>query len=377
MYDQHSARLLRSTNWRQFGALWNPDHSVRQWGQPLNQTELVALGQARLAAASTGAGVQLFMQHHPADQRAHILCRAVVSTSPGWSIDLLDADTRPTGWALKGDRGAELRCDCHCDWNASCPGVVSVPAGSIPRPPSSAPVSMRWPELPLAAPAQVEQHIEEPAACIPEGWRWPALPPANITSEDYDRGQLHPVERPYHDRAPALPAPQTCVPAARRGWFAALFTPRAETAPQVERLERIPTVGNGAGFWPAIGHEDALSWPAVQSPQWNAPELAVTSLEWMLPTPAAPLGDWENPEYRGELEAWAPDPHQPASALEWSGPPAASWEASLMPPDPILSSQAEIDAFIEMARGTAPALAEAQSDTDCQIPLLPSPEDSN
>lgn len=361
MYDQHSARLLRSTDWRRHGALRNPPASVRQWGKSLN--EAAALGQARLAAASQGSGAASFWQHHPVDQRAFILCQANASTGPGWSIDLLGEDQRPTGWALKGDRVAELHCDCHCEWNPGCPGVVSVPAGSRPPSPMPSPAPSpaaawgdRWP-APVAVAATAAPEPQQ-AVSVPDGWRWPSSVPAASYAGEADRGELHAAHEyeqnhEYH-HSPALPAPHPDpepVPLRRRGIFRALFGRREESQP--------PTVA-APQQWAEIEHQfgyenqpEAWRWPSAALPgaAWESP-LAVEhhAASWPaleLPALDAPIIGWDAP-----APAWSdPDP-------SYAAPPAPETET--------LSTQAEIDSFIEVAWETAEPAAD--------VPALPPPD---
>lgn len=216
MYDTHSAKLLKMTDWRRHGAIKHPPASLRQWGRGLNDIELAALGHARVAAALAPQGSAPFWQFHPHDQRAHILCRADVIAAGGWEILILDERSQPTGWILKADRGAELHCACHCGWNPSCPTVVSVPAGSGPAGSGPRPSPAAPSPAPVPAPVSVaeEQAPErQETALVPDGWRCPSSAPATYAGEA-DRGELHTVDQyeQHHDfhRSPAsLPAPQS------------------------------------------------------------------------------------------------------------------------------------------------------------------------
>jgi hypothetical protein len=355
MYDQHSARLLRSTDWKRLGALRNPPHSVRQWGKALNAAELAALGRARLTASTQVHASDTFWQHHPADQRAYILCAARVSSAePGWEILLLDDGQRPI-WSLKGDRGAELKCDCHCNWNESCPGVVSVPAGSVGKTDSIRRDDSFHPSMPSTAePEQV--------ASVPDGWRWPG---------EADRGVLHGQQEAHHEyqSSPALPVPQSS-PARRRGFFAALFGGAAAAPAVVEAAApSVPTAWN----WPE---------PAAGSEyrgQLHEPPAPAIEQEWQWPA-SLPGSAFESPnaiEHHGAPWDVPALPAPDTTMIGWDAPwpvwsdPEPSYAALPAPEAEPLSTQAEIDTFIEIAWETSPVIEPAP---DYDVPALPPSE---
>ena len=395
MYDQHSARLLHSTDWRRLGALWNPGPHIRQWGAPPNEAELAALGRARLAASTQVNAADIFWQHHPTDQSAFILCAARVSSvEPGWEIVLLDEQQRPF-WHLKADRGAELHCVDHCGgWQPGCRGVVSVPAGGRRERPAPPPMVGTYEPSPSPQPAaarstwrdrrrervyqrmgRTQPAVAEPQqASVPEGWRWPEPAAAEYRGEihaHHEQTNSSPAWPALHHHPVEEPAPAVEAEPARRSWLAALVGggTAAVAAPAV--VEAAPSVPS-TWQWPqpageeyrghlhepqplAIEQEwqwpDAVSGPAVESPLviehdaafWDAPAL---------PAPVDAISDWER------QEAVSGDPWPAYEAL-----PAPEPEA------PRLSSQREIDAFMEAVRDTAPPAVEAGS--AAEVPALP------
>ena len=414
MYDAYSAQLLHSTDWRRHGALWNPGPTVRQWGAPPNEVELAALGRARLTASTQVNAADIFWQHHPLDQSAFILCAARVSSvESGWEIVLLDEEQRPF-WHLKADRGAELHCVDHCGgWQPGCRGVVSVPAGGRREPPAPPPMmgmveSSPSPRPAPAAPARaswcdrrrervarqmgwaepVQAAAEPQQASVPDNWRWPSSSPASYAPVEADRGEIRaqyeqteaslawPAQ--YHlDHAEPQPAPAVEEAAPRRGFFAALFGGGAAGVAAVPAVvEAAPTVPS-TWNWPAPAGEEyrgelhapqllaieQWQWPdAVSGSAVETPQIAHYGEAWDAPALAAPDGGamgWDmEAAVTGDAESSYAIPDYPAL-------PAPEAEA--------LSSQAEIDTFIDAAWETAPTI---EADPDYDLPALPPPADA-
>ena len=417
MYDAYSVRLLHSTDWRRLGALWNPGPTVRQWGAPPNEVELAALGRARLAASTQVNAADIFWQHHPLDQSAFILCAARVSSvEPGWEIVLLDEEQRPF-WHLKADRGAELHCVDHCGgWQPGCRGVVSVPSGGRREPPAPPPmVGMAEPSpSPRPAPAtptwrdrrreRVARHMgwAQPAAtvaasqeaaaepqqavAVPEGWRWPA----SSAPVEADRGEIHAhheqTETPpawpaqYHlDHAELQPAPAVeapAAPAARRGFFASLFAGGAVAAAAPAVVEQAASAVPSTWVWPEPAGEEYRGelhepQPLAIEQQWQWPDALPGAAVESPPAIEHYPGAWNAPALTapaGVTMGW--DTQEAESSGPWP-----SYEAlpASEPETPQLSSQAEIDTFIDAAWRPAPAVETEAAPGFCP-PALPPPE---
>ena len=406
MYDPHSAQLLHSTDWRRLGALWNPGPTVRQWGAPPNEVELAALGRARLAASVQVNAADIFWQHHPDDQRALILCAARVSSvEPGWEIVLLDEEQRPF-WHLKADRGAELHCVDHCGgWQPGCRGVVSVPAGGrceppaprpmmgmgeplpSPQPAPAAPARSSWPDrrrervsrqMGWAEPVQAAAEPQQ-AAAVPDTWCWPSSAPASNAPVEADRWNLyaqHAVASPawpaqQSDHAEPQPTPSVEPAPARRGFFAALFGGAAAVPAVVEAAPSVPATWN----WPEPvadsqyrGQLHEPEPPAIEHHAWRWPDAL----------PGAAVASPQAIEHSGEAWPALPAPEHMGWDMETAvtGDPESSYAIPDYPALPApeaeaLSSQAEIDTFIDAAGETAPTI---EADPDYDLPALPPPD---
>jgi hypothetical protein len=352
-----------------------------------------------------------FQQQHPKETRAILNCVAWTSAAGGWKIDLIDTRGVRGMWVLKADLGAALICDCHCDWGPACPGVVSVPAGSVP-PPAAPPPPMQTPELvpvPSTAPAdrtgttwsdrsrEQTASAAEPATTaselqVPDGWRWPSSVPATSDPSEMDRGELH-AHRETEEGWLSLPAPEPRPPVARLqrlGVFGALFGRRPE--------EPVPAVEHQ----PAVPFE--MKWPATYPTGATLPVLSEPGepygepLYSPEPEPSAEIvGTEANP---GLLAGWlrgrrfdpsdllpAPDTH--FAALE---PPPVADSYALDHPfenhssDPAdwrggqeeqLSTSSDISKFLDdIYNAPLPALQPYDEVSDEPVPSLPAPDET-
>jgi hypothetical protein len=174
-------------------------------------------------------------------------------------------------------------------------------------------------------------------------------------SGEADRGEL----RAQYEQAETSPATGPPLPARRRP-FSRLFAP-AEAPPVVETAPSVPATW----AWPSAGEE--FRGELHQPQQWN----------W--PSDALPETAGESPQVEHYGAAWdAPALTAPeAPMIGWAEPmavwsdPGPSYEVLAAPsPETALSSQAEIDTFIDAAWETAPAI---EIDPHYDVPTLPTP----
>ena len=233
------------------------------------------------------------------------------------------------------------------------------------------------------------------AVAVPDNWRWPSSAPASTAPVEADRGELYGENHNLGenevyrqtDTSPAWPAQQYLSDHAtpstlsveqaappRRGFLAALFGGGAAAVASVPAMAEQQAAPPSTWAWPEPAGEQYRG-------ELHEPQPLAIEQEWQWPD-ALPGAAMDSPQIEYQPEFWdapalpAPDGY----AMGWDAQeaedvrPSSSYEALPVPePEvPRLSSQAEIDRFMEVARDTTPG-KEPELTTDYNALALPPP----
>ena len=220
-------------------------------------------------------------------------------------------------------------------------------------------------------------------ASVPDGWRWPEQAGAEYRGEihaHHEQAQTSPAwpAQYYLDHAEPQPVPvveQAAPP--RRGFFAALIGGAAAVPAVVEAAPAVPAEWT----WPAPA---AGSEYRGELHQPQAPAIEHQPQQWQWPA-AVPGAANESPPANEHYAASWDAPALPApdvTGIGWDASEAAwsepepSYARLPAPEAEQLSTQAEIDTFIEAAWETAPVL-EAEPQPDYDLRALPPPDEED